>query len=382
MRVRVEGLMCCLLACLAEPAGPTGSATTATSSTQVWVFHIAGGAYKDHVQVAVIRARSGDPKSYTFQPVPSRAWDGSPVDDLALYTASPDDADGSHWTLQDQWGQRSKLAYEAIGDTARGTFTRPDGTSLSVFGVVLDSLAQGLVTPTAPSGERDSVPRILIRVDDAAASDTAFLRRLWSRQLPGEIAVPTRHVGRPGRLTWSDLDLWQDRGMTIAAHSLVHDRTAADDAYFIREVVGSLADLAARGMTSHVFVEPGTWRDSILFDSPAKLRTWRGALLRTFTTVFEGYAYKYDLPYADSLALGLGHFTVSDGSTQANTTLALQRALQLRRSTVFLVHTFRLATPDQLDWFLDSIAAARSRGVVRVVGSSDRLFGALVDSVP
>src|SRR2546426_10461653 len=97
--------------------------------------------------------------------------------------------------------------------------------------------------------------------------------------------------------------------------------------------------MAAQGLPSRVFVQPGTWRDSIYFDSPAKIHTWRGALLRTFTTVAECYAYPYNSRRADSLELGLSHVTISDGLSDPSIRNAWQVALRPYHATVFLVHT-------------------------------------------
>ena len=164
--------------------------------------------------------------------------------------------------------------------------------------------------------------------------------------------------------------------MEVAAHSRFHQRTGADAQYFIAEVVGGFADLQARGMPSAIFVQPGTWRDSILFDSPAKTHTWRGALLRTFAAVSECYAYPVDISIgrADSFALGLSHATISDGKSDSAILAVWRIALRPDHSTVFLVHSYRLRRPDQLDWFLDSVAAARDSGTVVVVANSLQLF--------
>ena len=42
---------------------------------------------------------------------------------------------------------------------------------------------------------------------------------------------------------------------------------------------------------------------------------------------------------------------------------------------MFLVHTFRLKSPSQLDWFLDMVATAKAQGSVRVVSTSAEMFG-------
>jgi len=240
--------------------------------------------------------------------------------------------------------------------------------------VRFDSAAVGAIAPALPRVATDSLPAVMIRLDDAFTTDRDFLGRLAARGLPAEIAVPTRLVGLPKHFTWSELRQWRAAGMAVVAHSRHHLNTSADAQHFIAEVVGSLADLRAERLESSIFVQPGSWRDSILFDGPAKTHTWRGSLLRTFTTVSECYTYFYSLPRADSLELGLSHATASDGSSAQWVRAAWQIALRRNHATVFLVHTFRLKSPDQLDWFLDMVAAARAQGSVRVVASSNDLF--------
>jgi len=219
-------------------------------------------------------------------------------------------------------------------------------------------------------------------VDDAVATDRDFLERVADRELTAEIAVPTRLAGLPNHLNWNELRQWRSSGMGVAAHSRYHLSTGADAQHFIAEVVGGLADLQEQGLPSGIFVQPGTWRDSILFDTPGKTHTWRGSLLRTFTTVSECYTYSYSLPRADTLELGLSHTTVSDGTSDRWIRTAWRTALQTNHVTVFLVHSYNLKRPDQLDWFLDMVAAAKAQGAVRVVSTSSELFGAPAPTAP
>jgi len=80
--------------------------------------------------------------------------------------------------------------------------------------------------------------------------------------------------------------------------------------------------------------------------------------------------------------LGLSHATVSDGASTQAIQNAWRVALRPNHATVFLVHTFRLKSPDQLDWFLDMVAAAKAQGSVRVVSTSAELFGAPAPPAP
>src|SRR5437879_188735 len=359
------------VACLDVGTSPESSEN---QGEHLWVFHIGGGQYAAHIQLFAIGDRADAHGDRACRVIAARDWDGTSTNDLASVQATPDDSTGSSWTLHALGGESVRLAYTITGDTAIGALTLADGTRYPAFGVRFDSAAVTAIAPALPRVATDSLPAVMIRLDDAFTTDRDFLGRLAARRLPAEIAVPTRLVGLPNHLTWSELRQWRAAGMGVVAHSRHHLNTSADAQHFIAEVVGSLADLRAERLESSIFVQPGSWRDSILFDGPAKTHTWRGSLLRTFTTVSECYTYFYSLPRADSLELGLSHATASDGASKQWIQAAWQIALRPKHATVFLVHTFRLKSPDQLDWFLDMVAAAKARGSVRVVASSDDLF--------
>jgi hypothetical protein len=339
------------------------------------VFHIAGGPYADHIQLLAIGDRENAQGRRVFRPIPSRAWDGTPKNDFAGFQVTVDDSAGFSWTLRRTGGEVLRLAYTVAGDTATGALTLADGARYPAFGVRFDSVAVNVIPSALPRISYDSVPVVMIRLDDVFTTDRDFLERLRARGLTAEIAVPTGLAGLPDHLTWSELRQWRAGGMGVVAHSRYHLSTGADAQHFIAEVVGGLADLQEQDLASHVFVQPGTWRDSIYFDVAAKTHTWRGSLLRTFTAVSECYRYLYSLPRADSLELGLSHTTVSDGTSARWINTAWRTALQPNHATVFLVHTYRLKSPDQLDWFLDMVAAAKARGSVRVVSNSAEIFG-------
>jgi len=355
-----------------SPAGPLDSSEN--QREHLWVFHIAGGRYAAHIELLAIGDRADAQGRRVFRPIASRDWEGTFTNDFANFQATPDDSAGSRWTLRAGDGESVGLAYTITGDTAIGALTLADGTSYPAFGVRFDSAAVSAIAPALPRVATDSLPTVMIRLDDAFTTDRDFLGRLEARGLPAEIAVPTRLVGLPKHLTWSELRQWRAAGMGVVAHSRHHLLSSADAQHFIAEVVGSLADLRAERLESSIFVQPGSWRDSILFDGPAKTHTWRGSLLRTFTTVSECYTYYFSLPRADSLELGISHATASDGASKDWIQGAWRVALRPNHATVFLVHTFRLNSPDQLDWLLDMVAAAKARGSVRVVASSDDLF--------
>jgi hypothetical protein len=356
------------------PADPALVTAAALRGAHLWVFHISGGRYAEHIQLVMMGDGTSRQTRRLFRPIASRAWDGTTTNDFARLRARPDDPTGLRWTLRDASGHTLRLAYTLRGDTATGALTLRDATRYPLVGVRFSAAVVTLIAPALAQTSHDSQPAVLIRLDDVPGTDRDFLGRLQARGLTAEIAVPTRFAGQPNRLTWDELRSWRAAGMGVVLHSRYHLSTGADAQHFISETVGGFAEMAAHGFATHVFVQPGTWRDSIYFDSPTKLHTWRGALLRTFTTVAECYARRYSLPRADSLALGLPHVTISDGISDSVTRRIWEVALRPNHVTVFLVHTARLTTPNQLDWFLDDVATARARGAVRVVANSEDLF--------
>ncbi len=341
----------------------------------LWVFHIDGGEYAQHIQLIAIGGRASADRRVGFRPLASRAWDGHQVNDFRGFKATPVDTEGLEWSLRDSTGRASQFSYAVSGDTAIGALVLSDGTRYPALGVRFDSAAANLVAPTLPPVQYDSEPSVLIRLDDVPTTDRDFLRRLRTRGLTAEIAAPTRFLGMPDRLTWDDLRYWRAEGMGVVMHSRRHLGTGGASAqHFISEIVGGFVDMAVNGFVTHVFVQPGTWRDSIYFDSPAKLRNWRGALLETFASVSECYAYGHWLPRAGISALGIGHITISDRQTAAGIRTAWQGIVRPNHATVLLIHTRTLRSPDQLDWFLDVIAAAKAQGSLRMVSNSVDLF--------
>lgn len=162
----------------------------------------------------------------------------------------------------------------------------------------------------------------------------------------------------------------------MVAHSRRHSESTAGDLDFMEEVLGSLEDLRNHGFATTVFVQPGSWRDSLYFDTPQKVRTWRGALLRTASLVSECYDSPGTIPSPpnDSLALCYSHVTISDALTKPQILAAWRQALQQHEFTTFLVHSYRMPSQDFLDFFLDSLVAARRERRVRVIRTSAEAF--------
>jgi hypothetical protein len=351
-------------------------AGTDIRSEHLWVFHISGGSYDAHIQLVAIGGRSVGSAGRVFRPLASRAADGTVTNDFAAFVATAADSTGLRWTLRPPDGPALQLGYTIAGDTASGALTLPDGTRYPLVGVRFDSAAATLIAPTFVPVSGRQPPVVMLRLDDTPGTDRDFLQRLKARGLTAEVAVPTRLVGRGNNLTWPELGQWRAKGMGIVMHSRFHLKSSANAQHLIAEIVGGFAEMRAHGFATNVFVQPGTWGDSIYFDAPQKLATWRGALLRTFATVSECYAYGPLLTRSAISPLGIGHVTISDGASDARIRQYWDVAQRPNHATVILVHTLRLRTKDQLDWFLNLVATAQASGTVRVVANSQDLFGA------
>lgn len=155
----------------------------------------------------------------------------------------------------------------------------------------------GVPMPAEPAPPPAAIPPALaaggvvtLRIDDCAASDSVSLELLARRHLVASFAVPTRLVGRPGRCPRRLLDSMARLGNAVEAHSRFHGTEPVTFADFYLETVGASRDLRAMGFDPQVFVQPGSWRRGpAFFDSPAKLATPYGALLRRVYRAVEAY---------------------------------------------------------------------------------------------
>lgn len=388
------GLSC---AELADPVTPAGDGTPSLESagltlflsnvgpSWVWVMRIDGGRYADHVQLLQFLRTDRLSTQLRLRVLPSRDWAGQPTTDLQLDadTAGMPVAGELRAQLSLRGGSRARLVMRVQGERALG---RWDEVTVSgdteSYRVVAYRVPLSVLPPDPAkltrmgTGAGDSLPLVLLRVDDNMPSDRDFAQRLIDRQLPAEFAIPTFSPGNLNRPSWTELTAWSQQGITMVAHSRRHSYETAGDLDFMEEVLGSMADLRAHGLSTTVFVQPGSWRDSLYFDSPQKVETWRGALLRTASLVSECYDSPgtLDSPLNESFELCYSHVTISDNLTVPQILAAWQVARQPHRFTTFLVHSYRMPTIDFLDFFLDSLKTARAAGRIRIAHASVDAF--------
>jgi len=352
------------------------SSTDTAPATGLWVFHVEGGRFVDHIQLLTITQVNDEFWPLRLSSLPTRDWTGQTVTDFdVVSTFGRVDGPWISWTLPLVSGQTIQMRYQLTGDTARGMLDDPAG-SVPLVGVRINApVWMSRWAASTSTLAADGPPVILLRLDDDPTTDPAFIAKMQARSLYGELSVPTQWVGVAGRPDWQALHQLVDGGFSVAAHSRTHGVLSGSSAELMGEVLGSLEDLASQQLSTPVFVQPGTWVDSLYFGSPAQFHNWRGALFRTFTSDMEAYAYtgSTDLPVADSLRLGLGHYTISN-KPAAWVLNWWAQAVSGGRFTVFLVHTFDVQPPDTLDWFLDSVAVAVKGGRVRLARSSAELF--------
>src|SRR6266516_2662987 len=362
-------------ACLAMP---TESRTPVRQSLRqrvvgYWAVHVDGDPFRNDIELFHVDTTDA---GLWLAELPTRDWASQWRSGLGIALSSGTVAnDRVEWTVELADGSTGHMSWSLEADTLFGAFNvTSDLLSYPLVGVPVAPLIVPNPTPAIPANaiSEDDVPLVLIRLDDLPGADRTFIPHLLQRGLYGELAIPTARVGTPGHPSWSEVAEWTQAGFVAAAHSRYHARTEGSPQIFLSEVLGSLSDLANRGHRSSVFVHPGTWEDSIDFDAPAKLENWRGAVFQTFATVFEGYARpaSVSLPLVDSMAIGLGHLTISNGAPVADILKWWVLAQRPGHFTVFMVHSWSLTNPDQLDWFLDSLSVAVRDGRIRLAHSS------------
>ncbi|TMB98517.1 MAG: hypothetical protein E6J42_05700 [Chloroflexi bacterium] len=342
-----------------------------------WVFHIGGGTWVSSITLATISPAGDSLTGWRGTEAPSRQWDGSAAPALGLADAVGiplNTSGGVEWRWQCPSGERCRMRYQVVADTARGELFMNDSLGFEqgypMFGVRVRAdvfaLAFGAERLTVMS---DSTPTVLLWLADDPPQDEDFIARLRSRGLTAMLAIPTHFVGRNGRPGWQELRNDQALGFGIAAHSRTHSATTADGPDFVGEVLGSIADLDSMGFAPTTFVEPGNWPEAIAFDSVSKFTTWRAAMVRTFVWVFAsrvGPGTRPE-PLTTSTAFGIGHWTVSDGLPDSVIHSLWRQANQRGHFTAFGIHTWKLRSPGALDWFLDSLSLAQNTGRVRVI---------------
>ena len=381
MRSGCRALCAALLAAGCLDVGPTVPVGS-HRGTGLWVFHIEGGRFDTHIQLWNLLEVVDSVAPLRLYPLLTRWWDGRADLQVSPRSSAGSLVDGEYrWTVDLGSGDTLFFRYRVVADTARGTLVENDSGTvagpLSLVGVRIPTLIAVPSAAPAQMSQTDSTPIVLLRVDDDQPTDRDFVRRLQARGLWAELAVPTSFPGRHRCPSWDEIRGWVEAGFSVAAHSRYHTAaTTTTDESFMGEVLGSLADLARENLPTSVFVQPGSWRDSVNFQTSGLLRSWRGSLFRTFTRDMEGYVYYVPqvMPLADSVRLGIAHDTFSDGQSEAYI-LNRWRAVQgSRRFSVILVHTIRLPSPGALDWILDSVAAAKQAGRIRLAHSSAEVF--------
>lgn len=172
---------------------------------------------------------------------------------------------------------------------------------VSVAGLRADarfSAFAGVPFPTEPLVQQAPVqpvhldaPAVLsLRADDCPSQDVATLALLRELRLRAEFAVPSRLVGQPPNCRRSFILQILRAGSAVESHSRFHGAPPADFTEFYLEAVGSAEDLRRLGADPRIFIQPGTWnRGPALLDSPAKLATPYGALLRRVYSGIEAY---------------------------------------------------------------------------------------------
>ena len=216
-----------------------------------------------------------------------------------------------------------------------------------------------------------AVTYVQVALHDAWATDRPVIAQLQARNLPFQVAAPTFYVNDGEHLTWSDLRTLVSQGEAVSAHSVYHVPTTDDQISFMHEVLVSAMDLEAHGIVPTVFTQPGVWVDSLNFDTPGKLDTWRGSLIREFYAGFDAYTTGplVSLPMTDSSRFGVSHVTLDNLTTPELQQAFWRHALEGDHFVSWIIHTKTMSDSDQFVLLFDSLSAAVSSHRVIVVPS-------------
>ena len=298
-----------LSACLDRgPEDLLGNSAPDPLNRQVWTLILAGDAGDVWIAQSdsTFSAHSDTPAA-----VPAALWSvlDSAADFRDLTLGAQVNGREMQWTLTRGGaligsGRGALLAY--VGGRSAPRFA---GMATMTLGGIAQSVRfdaiGGLPLPAEPLPPLSPTPPVpvpgvvTLRIDDCAAADSISLALLERHHLVASFAVPTRLVGRPGRCPRRLLDSMAAHGNAVEAHSRFHGTGPTSFAEFYLETVGASRDLRAMGFDPRVFVQPGSWETGpASFDSPAKLQTPYGALLRRVYRAVEAYqAREPAVPY-------------------------------------------------------------------------------------
>jgi hypothetical protein len=304
-RLVTLGVLVCAAvgACLERsPEDPLGNEAPDLLGRQVWTLLLE----EDSAHVWLVQSDTAFAlhEEASSIPVGAALWsvlDSAP-DSRGLQWSAAMDGRRLHWSLSSDGvivGGGSGAALSYVGE--RGTLRFAGNGTLDWGGrthvVRFDALG-GLPIPETPAERPAPAPQVRrgrgivsLRIDDCHAADSASLSTLRAFGLVAEFAVPTRLIGRPGFCSRALLQAIADAGDAVESHSRFHERSPASFADFFIETVGSWRDLRALGYDPHNFIEPGTWdHGAPYFNTPSKLQSPYGALLRRLYVSVEGYA--------------------------------------------------------------------------------------------
>ena len=249
----------------------------------------------------------------------------------------------------------------------------------AIAGVPLPS--EPFAPPAAPP--LTGAPRAVVslRADDCNTGESEVLALLVEHRLTAEFAVPSRLVGRQGHCNWALVDSLAAAGNAIESHSRFHDNAPKDFPEFYLETVGAGRDLAARGHTPRVWVQPGSWlQGPAHLDGPQKLASPYAALLRRMYGAVEAYVSDNpgsSLTYSYLGTRGPVVYSLRDFDDAA-LHATLQRAADTGRWIEFMWHTGDQPM-ERLGEQLAIIAQFRDAGSIAVMPLYEALAAGVTD---
>lgn len=234
---------------------------------------------------------------------------------------------------------------------------------------------------------------VVLQFDDGDQRDHELVFPLLkARGLVAGTSLVSQNLDGGENLTVAQAHELQANGWEILCHSRSHEDnlTAAPKPYrkFVAETAGAKTDLEELGLNVQSFQQPGTWTGRYYFDTPEKLDTRAGRLLReTFAASFA--FIRYDLwNYVRPLPVGERHGgALAGGDTLSLETLrgAVDNAIRYGALAHFRFHSNKIGKSggvpeDAFTSFLDYVQDATESGLVANLTPTAAMFATRGDA--
>ena len=229
---------------------------------------------------------------------------------------------------------------------------------------------------------------VAFRIDDGQDQLLAnsIVQKFSARAWPVSLALCTTFKSQSWNqvVAWTDIRTWTEQhGAEVWSHGTTHISPNNVESAIYDQIVNTKATIEANGLRCMGWAMPGVPDPGFgttlnTFDS--YWTTFAGRLVRETYALAESDASPGFRRTPSALRVGLGHFTISDGTGMlALAQAALDSAITAQRGIEFMFHPDQLGLPGrltlaELDTFIAYVATKEAAGEIVVVAPSSMPF--------